>query len=131
LLAPSNPITSIGPILAVPGVREALQRTKARIAAVSPIVAGAAVSGPAGILMSAQGLPVSVTGVAEYYRDFLDVLVVDERDAGAGEELRKSGLRVYTAKTLMRTNEDRADLAHSTLLAISGQSAAHAGPNPS
>ena len=131
LLAPSNPITSIGPILAVPGVREALQRTKARIAAVSPIVAGAAVSGPAGILMSAQGLEVSISGVAQYYQDFLDVLVVDERDADAADELRKSGLRVFTTKTVMRTTEDRADLAHATMLAVSGQSAAHAGPNHS
>ena len=131
LLAPSNPITSIGPILAVPGVREALQRTKARIAAVSPIVAGAAVSGPAGILMSAQGLPVSIAGVAQYYQDFLDVLVVDQRDAEAAEDLRASGLRVAAAKTLMRTNEERADLAHATLLAVNGQNAAHAGPNPS
>jgi len=129
LLAPSNPITSIGPILAVPGVREALQRTKARIAAVSPIVAGAAVSGPAGILMSAQGLEVSIAGVAQYYQDFLDVLVVDERDAEAADELRKSGLRVETAKTMMRTNEDRADLAHATLLAVSGQNATHAETN--
>src|SRR5499427_345717 len=77
LLAPSNPITSIGPILAVPGVREALQRTKARIAAVSPIVAGEAVAGPAGILMASQGLPVSVAGVAQAYHDFLDMLIID------------------------------------------------------
>jgi LPPG:FO 2-phospho-L-lactate transferase len=131
LLAPSNPITSIGPILAVLGVREALQRTKARIAAVSPIVAGAAVSGPAGILMSSQGLPVSIAGVAQYYHDFLDLLVVDERDAEAAEELRKTGVRVQTAKTVMRTAEDKADLAHAVLEAVSGQSAAHAGPNHS
>jgi LPPG:FO 2-phospho-L-lactate transferase len=131
LLAPSNPVTSIAPILAVPGVREALQRTKARIAAVSPIVAGKAVSGPAGILMASQGLPVSVAGVAQYYHDFLDVLVVDERDAGTAEELRQSGLRVHTAKTVMQTAEDKAELAQAVLAAVSGQSAAHAGPNHS
>lgn len=131
ILAPSNPITSIGPILAVPGVREALQRTKARIAAVSPIVDGAAVSGPAGILMASQGLPISIAGVAQYYHDFLDLLVVDERDAEAAEELRKTGVRVQTAKTVMRTAEDKADLAHAVLEAVSGQSAAHAGPNHS
>lgn len=131
ILAPSNPITSIGPILAVPGVREALQRTKARIAAVSPIVDGAAVSGPAGILMASQGLPVSIAGVAQYYHDFLDLLVVDERDAEAAEELRKTGVRVHTAKTVMRTAEDKADLAHAVLEAVGGQSAAHAGPNHS
>ena len=91
LVAPSNPVTSIGPILAVPGVREALHKTKARIAAVSPIVAGEAVAGPAGILMASQGLPVSIAGVAEAYHDFLDMLVIDTRDAQSVEELNEIG----------------------------------------
>jgi len=131
LLAPSNPITSIGPILAVPGVREALHKNKGRIAAVSPIVAGEAVAGPAGILMAAQGLPVSVAGVAQAYHDFLDMLIIDVRDAEAGDELRKSGLRVHVAKTGMRTSEDKADLATAVLTAVRGQSAAAAGPDHS
>ena len=131
LLAPSNPITSIGPILAVPGMREALHKTKGRIAAVSPIVAGEAVAGPAGILMAAQGLPVSVAGVAQAYHDFLDMLIVDVRDADAADELRKSGLRVQVAKTVMRTSEDQADLASAVLTAVRGQSAAAAGPDHS
>jgi LPPG:FO 2-phospho-L-lactate transferase len=131
LLAPSNPITSIGPILAVPGVREALHKTKARIAAVSPIVAGEAVAGPAGILMAAQGLPVSVAGVAQAYHDFLDMLIIDVRDAEAADELRKSGLRVHVAKTVMRTSEDKADLATAVLTAVRDQSAAAAGPDHS
>jgi len=126
LLAPSNPITSIGPILAVPGVREALHKTKGRIAAVSPIVAGEAVAGPAGILMASQGLPVSVAGVAQAYHDFLDMLIVDERDTDAADELRKSGLRVQIAKTVMRTMEDKAELARAVLSAVRGQSAAAA-----
>ena len=131
LLAPSNPITSIGPILAVPGVREALHKTKGRIAAVSPIVAGEAVAGPAGILMAAQGLPVSVAGVAQAYHDFLDMLIIDVRDAEAADELRKSGLRVLVAKTVMRTSEDKADLATAILTAVRSQSAATAGPDHS
>jgi len=131
LLAPSNPITSIGPILAVPGVREALHKTKGRIAAVSPIVAGEAVAGPAGILMAAQGLPVSVAGVAQAYHDFLDMLIIDVRDAEAADELRKSGLHVHVAKTGMRTSEDKADLATAVLTAVRGQSAAAAGPDHS
>ena len=131
LMAPSNPITSIGPILAVPGVREALHKNKGRIAAVSPIVAGEAVAGPAGILMAAQGLPVSVAGVAQAYHDFLDMLIIDVRDAEAGDELRKSGLRVHVAKTGMRTSEDKADLATAVLTAVRGQSAAAAGPDHS
>ena len=131
LLAPSNPITSIGPILAVPGIRQALHKTKGRIAAVSPIVAGEAVAGPAGILMAAQGLPVSVAGVAQAYHDFLDMLIVDVRDADAADELRKSGLRVQVAKTVMRTSEDKAELASAVLAAVRGQSAAAAGPDHS
>src|SRR5579863_7539597 len=65
VLAPSNPISSIGPILAVPGIREALIHTHASVAAISPIIKGKAVSGPAGIMMAAQGLPVSIAGVAK------------------------------------------------------------------
>jgi LPPG:FO 2-phospho-L-lactate transferase len=131
LLAPSNPVTSIGPILSVPGIREALQRTKARIAAVSPIVAGEAVAGPAGILMSSQGLPVSIAGVAQAYHDFLDLLIVDVRDAEAAEELRKTGLRVQTAKSIMRSPEEKAELARAVLDAVGGPMAAHAGPDAS
>jgi LPPG:FO 2-phospho-L-lactate transferase len=127
LLAPSNPITSIGPILAVPGVRDGLQKTKGRIAAVSPIVGGEAVAGPAGILMTSQGLPVSISGVAEAYHDFLDVLVVDVRDAQAAEELRQTGVRVHVAKTIMQTSEDKANLASEVLSAVAGKTAAHAG----
>jgi LPPG:FO 2-phospho-L-lactate transferase len=123
LVAPSNPVTSIGPILAVPGVRDALQRTLGKIAAVSPIIAGEAVAGPAGILMASQGLDVSVAGVAEAYHDFLDTLVIDTRDAESAEQLQQSGVRVHVTKTLMRTAEDKAELANSVLSAIRGQAA--------
>lgn len=126
VLAPSNPITSIGPILAVPGIREALQKTEAPVAALSPIVGGAAVSGPAGALMAAQGLPVSIAGVAQAYADFLDLLIVDERDAQAAEELRLSGLQVHCAQTIMKTADDKAALA-ATVLALVTPSAARAG----
>jgi LPPG:FO 2-phospho-L-lactate transferase len=131
LVAPSNPVTSIGPILAVPGVRQALHKSKGKIVAVSPIVAGEAVAGPAGILMASQGLPVSVGGVAQAYHDFLDMLVVDVRDADAVDELTKSGLRVHVTKTIMRTSEDKADLAGAVLSAVRGQNAAAAGPERS
>jgi len=81
--------------------------------------------------MAAQGLPVSVAGVAQAYHDFLDMLIIDVRDAEAGDELRKSGLRVHVAKTGMRTSEDKADLATAVLTAVRGQSAAAAGPDHS
>ena len=131
LLAPSNPVTSIGPILAVPGIHDGLRRTQGSIAAISPIVAGEAVSGPAGILMASQGLPVSVAGVAQAYHDFLDLLVIDVRDAQAAEGLRQSGLRVHVAKTVMRTPEDKAELAADVLSAVRGQSAARAAQDHS
>jgi LPPG:FO 2-phospho-L-lactate transferase len=115
LIAPSNPVTSIGPILAVPGIREALIRAHGKIAAVSPIVGNAPVAGPAGILMAAQGLPCSIAGVAQAYEDFLDVLVCDTRDARAAESLRQNGLRVQCTQTIMRKAEDKIALARETL----------------
>ena len=126
VLAPSNPITSIGPILAVPGMREALCETQAPVAAISPIVGDAAVSGPAGALMAAQKLPVSVAGVALAYEDFLDLLLVDEQDADAAAVLGETGLHVHCAKTIMKTAEDKAALA-ATVLALVTPSAARAG----
>jgi len=127
LLAPSNPITSIGPILAVPGIVNALKETRAPVAAISPIIGNTAVSGPAGILMAAQGLPVSVAGVAQAYRDFLDILVIDNRDAKAAEELQQSGLRVHCANTIMASAEEKVELARQVLALFSAESAAHAG----
>ena len=125
VIAPSNPVTSIGPILAVPGIREALRETRARTVAVSPIVGGAAVTGPAGALLASQGFAVSIAGVADFYRDFLDVLVVDSQDApsaaelGKTHELRRSGLQVHCAPTIMRKNNngDRIALAKSVMAA--------------
>jgi LPPG:FO 2-phospho-L-lactate transferase len=117
LLAPSNPISSIIPILAVPGIREALRETRARTVAVSPIVAGAAVSGPAGTMMAAQGYEVSIAGVADCYRDFLDVLVVDTVDAYAAQGLQQSGMRVVCTRTVMRSARDRVALARAVMAA--------------
>lgn len=115
LIAPSNPITSIGPILAVPGIREALLRAPGKVAAVSPIIGSAPVAGPAGILMTAQGLPCSIAGVAKAYEDFLDVLICDQRDTRAAEALRSQDLRVHCTQTVMRSAEDKAALARTAL----------------
>jgi LPPG:FO 2-phospho-L-lactate transferase len=115
IIAPSNPVTSIGPILAVPGIRDALLRARGKIAAVSPIVGNAPVAGPAGILMAAQGLPCSITGVAQAYADFLNVLVCDTRDARVADPLRKNGLRVQCTQTIMRSADDKAAVAREVL----------------
>jgi len=124
ILAPSNPITSIGPILAVPGIREALRETHATVAAVSPIIGDAAVSGPAGILMAAQGLPVSIAGVAQAYEDFLDILIADLHDAPASRQLDRPGLRVHCTNTLMKTADDKATLARTVLAPLTAETAA-------
>jgi LPPG:FO 2-phospho-L-lactate transferase len=120
LIAPSNPITSIGPILAVPGIRDALVQARGRVVAVSPIVGGAAVAGPAGILMTAQGLPCSIAGVAQAYEEFLDLLICDTRDARAAEALRANGLQVQCTQTIMRSNEDKVALAQTALSFAAG-----------
>jgi LPPG:FO 2-phospho-L-lactate transferase len=125
LLAPSNPVTSIGPILAIPGIREALRATAAPVAAISPIVGGAPVSGPAGTLMAAQGLAVSIAGVAEAYHDFLDVLIADERDAKAAASLQSSGFRVHCANTIMRDAESKASLARAVLSLMPKEKSSH------
>jgi LPPG:FO 2-phospho-L-lactate transferase len=127
LIAPSNPITSIGPILAVPGIREALCRAKGKVGAISPIISGAPVNGPAGILMVAQGLPSSIAGVAQAYEDFLDVLICDTRDSRPAEVLRKTGVRVQCAQTIMRTPEDKAELARKALALVSASPASVQG----
>ena len=110
VFAPSNPVTSIGPILAVPGVRDALCRTKAKVAAVSPIVGGAAVSGPAGALMAMMGWPTTAAGVAEAYKDFLDVLVVDDADRAICEST-DGAVRFLSTNTIMRSTDDKRELA--------------------
>ncbi len=115
VFAPSNPVTSIGPILAVPGVREALRRTSAPVAAVSPIVGGAAVSGPAGILMQMMGWPSTIGGVWEAYEDFLDLLIVDRADEADAATLNSGKLRVVSTNTLMRSADHKRELARFTL----------------
>jgi LPPG:FO 2-phospho-L-lactate transferase len=126
LIAPSNPITSIGPILAVPGIRDALRETRATVTAISPIVGNAAVSGPAGALMAAQGLPVSIAGVAQAYRDFLDLLIVDNSDSQMARQLEGSGLRVECTSAVMKTIEDKVRLARAVLQFVSGEEAGEA-----
>lgn len=126
IVAPSNPVTSIGPILAVPGVRKALRETRAQVAAVSPIVGDAAVTGPAGILMAAQGLPISIAGVAKAYEDFLDILIADLRDLAAAKQFSQPGLRVHCTNIIMNTADDKVKLARTVLALITRDAAAHA-----
>ncbi len=115
VFAPSNPVTSIGPILAIPGIREALRHAEAPIVAVSPIIGEAAVSGPAAALMRMSGWPSTIAGIAQAYEDFLDVLVVDSADAAAADALSIDQLRVICTKTLMHSLGDKISLARAIL----------------
>src|SRR5664279_3193524 len=126
ILAPSNPVTSIGPILAVPGVRDALRRTAAPVVAVSPIVGGEAVTGPASALMKMMGWASTIAGVAKAYEDFLDVLVTDRADEAEASAVRTSGLRVFCTNTIMRSMDDKCELARFTLNACAVQRSAKA-----
>ena len=115
LIAPSNPVTSVGPILAVPGIHEALQSTPAKVVAVSPIIGDAAVSGPAANLMKAQGFDVSIAGVAKAYGGFLDILIADDSDDAAAQSLTGDGLQVHCTNILMRDTEDKMRIARAAL----------------
>jgi LPPG:FO 2-phospho-L-lactate transferase len=117
ILAPSNPVTSIGPILAVPGIRDALRHTSAPVVAVSPIIGGDAFSGPAGLLMRRKGWPSTIAGVAQAYEDFLDVLIVDLADHADADHLREGDLHVLCANTVMTSMQDKQELARFTLQA--------------
>jgi len=101
LICPSNPIVSIGPILAMPDVRDALKRSRAPIVAISPIVGGAPVKGPADRLMRGVGVEVSARGVAEIYRGLIDALIIDERDAYLAADIEAMGIRTQVLDTIM------------------------------
>ncbi len=112
IVAPSNPVTSIGPILAVPGIRDELGEARAPVVAVSPIVGLRAVTGPAHRLMAAAGMEPSIRGLAKAYRDFIDGLIVEEgEDPALLEDISQLGLRVLQAPTLMVDDSSAIGLA--------------------
>jgi LPPG:FO 2-phospho-L-lactate transferase len=115
LIAPSNPIVSIGSILAIPGIHDALHEASGTVVAVSPIVGGAPIKGPADKLMHGLGMEVSAVGVARCYRDFLDVMVIDEQDAHLLSEIEDLGIPAVATNTIMRDGAAKAALARKVL----------------
>jgi LPPG:FO 2-phospho-L-lactate transferase len=115
LLCPSNPVVSIGPILAVPGVESALRDSGAPVVAVSPIVGGAPIKGPADRLLRGLGHEVSALGVAALYADLLDGFVLDERDADSADAVAALGLAVRVTDTIMRDVDASRRLVTETL----------------
>ncbi|WP_323036359.1 2-phospho-L-lactate transferase [Pararhodobacter sp.] len=115
VIAPSNPYVSIDPILHLPGMRDALTAARAPIVAVSPIVGGKALKGPAAKMMLELGRDVSVLGVARHYLGLIDGLVIDVQDAAFAPAIRDLGIAVHVAQTVMTDAESRAALARATL----------------
>jgi LPPG:FO 2-phospho-L-lactate transferase len=115
IVCPSNPIVSIGTILSLKGIRDALNRTNATIVGISPIVKGATIKGPADKLMRGLGLDVSAYGVALLYKDFLDGFVIDTVDEDQRERIEKLGLRVCVTDTIMKNLADKVRLAKTVL----------------
>ena len=120
VVCPSNPVTSVGPILAVPGIVDALRATAAPIVGVSPIVGGAAVSGPAGALMRVRGLAVSPVGVAAAYAPWLRRLLIDPRDQMCVPDLARAGVEAVLADVVMTSRAHEAALASRVLAAARG-----------
>ena len=115
LICPSNPVVSIGPILAVSGLRDAIRQAPAPVVAVSPIIGGAPVKGPADRLLRGIGVEVSARGVARLYREIADGFVLDRRDADQAEDVERLGLRTAVLDTLMRDTDAAARLAGAAL----------------
>jgi len=115
VVCPSNPIVSIGSILSVEGIRDALRKTNAKIVAISPIVDGAPIKGPADKLMQALGLEVSAFSVAKLYADFVDTFVIDTQDVDEKQRIEKLGINITVTNTLMKSLEDKVRLAKSVL----------------
>jgi LPPG:FO 2-phospho-L-lactate transferase len=118
-VAPSNPVTSIGPILSVPGVRDVLKNSTAPVAAVSPIVGGEAVSGPAGKMMRMRKWRVSPAGIAEAYRDFAHVIIADSRDESERKAIEEQSVCATFTNTVMNSTDDKISLARFALSAVS------------
>jgi len=125
ILTPSNPLVSIGPILSIAGIRDALRTTPARVAAVSPIVGGKALKGPADRMLRDQGIEPSAAAIAKLYEDFLDVLVIDNVDADLKAQIESDageagggGVEVTVTDTIMESMEKKAALARTVLKAV-------------
>lgn len=120
VITPSNPFVSIDPILQLPGVTEAFKACKAPVVAVSPIVGGQAIKGPAAKMMAELGMPASALEVARHYTGLIDGFVLDDIDAVQREEIDKLGLAVHVTNTVMHSLEDRVALARNVIAFANG-----------
>lgn len=115
IICPSNPIASIGPILAIPEIRKVLKTYKFKGVAVSPIIAGKTIKGPADKLMEAVGYEATCVGVARYYQDFIDKIIIDEQDVAEQKRVEELGLQVTVTDTIMDSLGKKTELAKKCL----------------
>jgi LPPG:FO 2-phospho-L-lactate transferase len=115
IICPSNPLISIGPILAVPGIRGLLERAEAPVVAISPVVGGASLKGPTDKMLADLGMEVSAAQVARLYSDFADVFILDVQDEAAKPEIESLGMKVCVTDTVMSGLEEKIRLAAFTL----------------
>lgn len=118
IFSPSNPIISIGPILAVPGIKEALRARNALSVAISPLVGGRAIKGPTADMMKSLGLRSSALGIAELYRGLVDIMVIDRQDGRLASPIEKLGIRVVVTNTIMSGIPQKKALARVVLKAV-------------
>jgi len=118
IIAPSNPFVSIGPILSVQGVRNAIHRTEATVVSISPIVGGAAIKGPAARMMGDLHHEVSALGVARIYKDLLDVMIIDEQDTNLKDAIEELGIKAVVTDTIMSSLQKKINLSNTVLKAL-------------
>jgi LPPG:FO 2-phospho-L-lactate transferase len=121
IVSPSNPIVSIGPILAVPGIKASIMKSDAVKVAVSPIIGGKPVKGPADKLMEGMGVEVSAVGVAQIYQEFLDIFVIDKEDQHLASQIKELDMKVVIEQTLMTSLQRKKKLAQTVLAAAKEQ----------
>jgi LPPG:FO 2-phospho-L-lactate transferase len=115
IVCPSNPILSISPIFSISAIENEMRRTKAHVIGISPIVAGKAIKGPADKIMASLGLEVSPYGIAKFYKDYLDCLIIDRKDARFKTNIERLGIEVVIADTVMKNLQNSVSLAKTVL----------------
>jgi LPPG:FO 2-phospho-L-lactate transferase len=115
VICPSNPLISIGPILSIPGVREAMEKRRSHVVAISPIVGGKSLKGPSDRMLAQLGHDVSALGVARMYQDICGTMVIDPADSAQGPAIKALGMEVIVHPTVMRNVEDKEHLARRIL----------------
>lgn len=119
VICPSNPLISIGPIMAVPGMRDLVKQTAAKVVVISSVVDGASLKGPTDQMLRDLGMEVSALQIAKLYQDIADMFVLDQRDEALRPEIEALGLQVVVTDTVMRDADKKRALAETILTALS------------